>query len=42
LEVILVGDGGVIEPNLSVKKRGGSVGVAADAMRTGHSVCPGE
>jgi hypothetical protein len=39
-EVILVGDGCVIEPNLSVKERG-DAGVAADAMRTGHRVCPG-
>jgi hypothetical protein len=40
-EVILVGDGDVIEPNLSVTERG-DAGVAADAIRTGHMVCPGE
>jgi hypothetical protein len=40
-EVILVDDGGVIEPNLSVRESG-DAGVAADAIRTGHRVCPGE
>jgi len=34
-EVMLVDDGGVIEPSLSVRESG-------DAMRTGHRVCPGE
>jgi hypothetical protein len=37
---MLVGDSGVIEPNLSVTERG-DASVAADAMRTGHRVCPG-
>jgi len=40
-EVILVGDGGMIEPDLPVKGKG-DAGVAADAMRTGYRVCPGE
>lgn len=31
----------ILEPNLSVTERG-DVGVDADAMRTGHRVCPGE
>jgi hypothetical protein len=40
-EVILVDDGGVIEPNPSVRE-GGDASVAVDAMRTGHRICPGE
>ena len=41
VQVILVDDGSVIEPDLPVGG-GGGTGLAADAMRTGHQVCPGE